>query len=268
MTSSRTARRRRVLVGAGVLALVGILVPVLLLHSSAPPSEGCSVGSAPTDYGLTPDQTQNAAIIAAVAAGRGLADHAVTVALAAALQETQLQNLDHGDRDSLGLFQQRPSEGWGTPAQILDPVYAATAFYDHLVLIPGWETLAVTDAAQQVQHSATPTAYAAWEGEARALAEALTGETPAGLSCRLPTFDGSSPAAGALAGAASREFGRNLLGATVETKLGWAVAAWAVGHAWRYHLATVSFDGRTWSASSGGWAGDSSAGPVVTTTSA
>ena len=84
----------------------------------------------------------------------------MTVALAAALQESNLLNLPYGDRDSLGLFQQRPSQGWGTAAQILDPAYAASAFYARLVDVPGWESLPVTQAAQLVQSSADPGAYA------------------------------------------------------------------------------------------------------------
>ena len=81
-------------------------------------------------------------------------------ALAAAFQESGLHNLSHGDRDSLGLFQQRPSQGWGTPSQIMDPGYAAGAFYHRLAQVTGWQTTSVTDAAQQVQRSAAPDAYA------------------------------------------------------------------------------------------------------------
>ncbi|MFL6053788.1 MAG: hypothetical protein ACJ72W_12870 [Actinoallomurus sp.] len=103
-------------------------------------------------------------------------DHAVTVALATAMQESRLKDLPGGDRDSAGLFQQRPSQGWGTHAQIVDPVHAATAFYQRLKTLPGWKQLSVTEAAQDVQHSATPDAYAQWEPQARAIASALTGE--------------------------------------------------------------------------------------------
>ncbi len=91
-----------------------------------------------------------------------------TVALATALQESTLRNLNHGDRDSLGLFQQRPSMGWGTPAQVRDPAYAARKFFEGLLAVEGWAGLPVTVAAQRVQRSAFPAAYAKWEGRAAA----------------------------------------------------------------------------------------------------
>jgi len=96
-----------------------------------------------------------------------------TVALATALQESGLRNLSSGDRDSLGLFQQRPSQGWGTPAQIMDPVYASTSFYQHLLKVPGWQQLTLTQAAQAVQQSGYPTAYAKWQPLASALQQAI-----------------------------------------------------------------------------------------------
>jgi len=100
-------------------------------------------------------------------------ERAVTIALATALQESALRNLDHGDRDSLGLFQQRPSQGWGSPAQVTDPNYSARIFYDRLLQVPDWEDQPVTVAAQTVQRSAFPSAYAKWEGLAADLVEQL-----------------------------------------------------------------------------------------------
>src|SRR3954447_4839047 len=100
---------------------------------------------------LTDEQIANARTIAQVARDRGLPERAVVIALATAMQESRLRNLDYGDRDSLGLFQQRPSQGWGTPEQVRDPVYAAGTFYDRLVLFPGWDTGRLTDIAQGVQ---------------------------------------------------------------------------------------------------------------------
>jgi len=216
---------------------------------------GCTVASTePTgSYSIPPAQAQNAAIIAAVALRKGMPDHAVTVALATSLQETQLRNLPYGDQDSLGLFQQRPSQGWGTSTQIMDPNYAASAFYDHLAQVSGWQTMPVTEAAQLVQHSATPDAYAAWETEARSLARALTGEVPAGLSCHFDGFGGSAPPSSALAQAAMTEMGSQLLGAPVSTKTGWQVACWAMAHAYNYHLSSVSFGGWRWTVASGKW---------------
>lgn len=105
---------------------------------------------------LTPDQAQNAALIANIAVTRGLPDHAATVAIATAMQESRLTNLDYGDLDSLGLFQQRPSQGWGTAEQVSDMTYATNIFYDHLLQVPDWETIPVEDAAQEVQRSGYP----------------------------------------------------------------------------------------------------------------
>ena len=105
---------------------------------------------------LTTEQTANAATIAAVGKRLGVPNHAVTVALATAFQESGLRNLDYGDRDSLGLFQQRPSQGWGSAATIRTPRLAAATFYAHLLRVRGWATLPVTEAAQKVQHSGRP----------------------------------------------------------------------------------------------------------------
>lgn len=248
-----------------VIALVAFLT-----RPSSPGPQlpiGCTVAavSGPGTFTITPEQAQNASIIAGVAAKDGLADHAVTVALATALRESHLLDLPYGDLDSVGLFQQRPSQGWGTTAELLDPIYATNAFYRRLVQVPGWSTMAVTDAAQSVQHSATPLAYAVWEPEARALAVALTGELPEGFSCRLAGYAGTPPAASALAAAAQQEMGSKLLGAPVDTKTGWALASWAVAHAWSYHLSQVTFGRWKWQATSGKWVdtGRVGAPPVV-----
>ena len=106
------------------------------------------------------------------------------IALAAAAQESGLRNVKHGDRDSLGLFQQRPSSGWGTAEQVLDPVRASLAFFcgavnpnpgitRGLLDIPGWESMTLTPAAQTVQISAFPDHYAKWETSARAWLDEL-----------------------------------------------------------------------------------------------
>ncbi|HXX90526.1 MAG TPA: hypothetical protein VEI83_09925 [Acidimicrobiales bacterium] len=258
--------RRSVAIGAGVVVALAGAVAIVVV--SQPPAElvppQCTFGStAGTPYSITPEQAQNAAIIAAVGYRMGMPDHAVTVALATAFQESALHNLTYGDLDSVGLFQQRPSEGWGTPAQILDPQYASIQFYAHLERVPGWQDMAVTEAAQLVQHSASPDAYAAWESEARALAEALTGEVPAGLTCRLDGFAGAVPASGALAAVADSEFGAAVIGQALPAKTGWRVATWAVAHAQEYHVRAVSFGGRTWDESTGSWGSAAGAGTAA-----
>ncbi|GAA0480270.1 hypothetical protein Ade02nite_38440 [Paractinoplanes deccanensis] len=116
-------------------------------------------------YGAT--QMRNAAIIINVGADLKMPPRAWVIAVATAMQESRLTNLGNlgarNDHDSLGLFQQRPSSGWGTPAQVMDPTYAATKFYQKLQTIPGWDKMALTEAAQKVQISAYPDAYAKHE---------------------------------------------------------------------------------------------------------
>jgi cell wall-associated NlpC family hydrolase len=137
----------------------------------------CRVVDAPTAAisGYTREQIANSAAIVAVGKRMQVPEHGLVTALSAALQESGLRNLDRGDRDSLGLFQQRPSQGWGTPAQIMNPSYAATAFYQRLLETQGWQELSVNDAAQSVQQSATPNAYGRHEPGARALTAAVSG---------------------------------------------------------------------------------------------
>jgi hypothetical protein len=137
-----------------------------------------------TSITLTPEQLTNAATIADVGRSRGLPERAVVIALATAQQESRLRNLDYGDRDSLGLFQQRPSQGWGTEAQVQDPTYAAGKFFDHLMLVPGWETGRLTEVAQAVQRSGFPEAYQQWEPMATELTAALGTADPPALDCR------------------------------------------------------------------------------------
>lgn len=261
--------RARVVVWGAAAALAATAVVLVTRRNPLVPPPACTVvptSAGEQTYTLSLQQAQNAAIIAAVGFEKGLPDHAVTVALAASLQESKLRDLPYGDRDSVGLFQQRPSQGWGTTTQLLDPLYAAAAFYDRLAQVPGWQTMAVTDAAQAVQHSAAPEAYAAWEGEARALAVALTGEDPAGLSCRFQHFGGAAPAAGALGQALTSERGSDLIGTVVTAKTGWATAAWVVAHAYNYHVGRVSFAGLTWQPGTGKWVQGGPAGPPQTVT--
>jgi hypothetical protein len=235
-----------------VVAMIGgyFVYAATRAEDAAPP--GCRVSLDNQTYTLSPEQTSHATTIAAVGKRMGMPDHAVSVALAAALQESKLQNLQYGDRDSLGLFQQRPSQGWGSESEVLTPHYAAGAFYKRLARIRGWESLPVTTAAQRVQHSGAPLAYAQWEHEARAIAQAATGEIPAGLSCRVdvgPTQASGKPLRQAL----TRELGPLTLDVPVPEARGWTVAAWLIGHAPEYGISQVTFADRIWTASSGRW---------------
>ncbi|MBV9097064.1 MAG: hypothetical protein JO079_03310, partial [Frankiaceae bacterium] len=167
-----------------------------------------------------------------------------------------------GDRDSLGVFQQRTSQGWGTPAQLMDPAYAATAFFSHLARIPGWQQLPISTAAQMVQHSADGSAYVQWEEEARALARVLTGEVEAGLTCQ---FGGPpQPRGEALAAAASRQLGAVWSSRGSDRQHDWAVAEWLVAHAHTYGVVQVDVRGMRWTSSTGKWRSATSASTAPT----
>jgi hypothetical protein len=259
-----------------------------------PGREACTAAAmlpgtrSPSTVRLSVEQAGNAATIAAVAVRRGLPPRAVTIALATAYQESGLVNLPGGDRDSRGLFQQRPSQGWGTAEQVVDPVYAAGRFYDALVRIDGYGRLEVTDAAQRVQRSAYGRAYADHEGDAGVLSSALTGQSRAALTCtvrpdavRVEAEDqaGLTPRARRVLTQVRSAFGRvpyggfappggdtgrrpggghadglavdlffRPVGNAAQRARGWAVAHWLVTHADTYDIATVIFDDRIWTA--------------------
>jgi hypothetical protein len=251
-SSGRRGVRTSIFSGITVVALAasGFAIYRALDHAAST----CRVHVRQSTYTLELDQAENATTIAAVGKRLGLPDHAVTIGLAAALQESHLRNLAHGDRDSLGLFQQRPSQGWGPASQVMDTNYAATAFFTHLQKVDGWENLPVTTAAQEVQHSGAPDAYARWANEARDLAIATTGELPAALTCRLHIpRAGATPADRSLQSAMTSELGPTDLAATVPIARGWTVASWLVAHARGFRISAVTFDGRRWTPSSGKW---------------
>lgn len=143
------------------------------LFGSCPAPPSTSAESEATVGSLDDEQADNATTIITVGRDLNVPPRGWVIAIATAIQESGLRNLDHGDRDSLGLFQQRPSMGWGTREQILDPRYAATAFYQRLLQEPGWETMPLTEAAQAVQRSAFPNAYAQHEPAAQRIVDAV-----------------------------------------------------------------------------------------------
>ncbi|MDO8106883.1 hypothetical protein Q6348_06690 [Isoptericola sp. b441] len=264
-------RRRRHL--AAVAVLLGVLaaattgvVTWLRAHDVAPEVQRCAAALDGTPWSLTPEQADSAALLAGTALRRGLPARAVTIAIATALQESGLRNLDHGDLDSLGLFQQRPSQGWGTPEQVLDPVHATNAFYDALVRVPGYRDLPITQAAQAVQRSAFPQAYAQHEAGSRAWASALTGYTPGAVTCTLPSPAPADPAA-ALA-RVNRDLGVPATaadglvaldasalpdGTAHPARLGWAVGQWAVAAAQALRVTEVRVGDRVWTRTAGSW---------------
>ncbi|MFJ5529925.1 heavy metal transporter [Streptomyces sp. NPDC093261] len=223
--SPKPKRRGRLLrFGAALVVLLSVAGYLAVQYLTGPPAPSCRVVSGKGDgasYEFTPEQAVNAATISAVGTTRGLPERAVTIALATALQESGLRNVEHGDRDSLGLFQQRPSQGWGTEKQIMDPTYAATMFYDHLAKVPDYTRLPLTVAAQRVQRSGYPEAYAKHEPDATLLAAALTGRSPATLTCQGRPAPTSTGGADAVRAALVRDFGRDVLqtaGAVVSTR--------------------------------------------------
>ncbi|MEU1906592.1 C40 family peptidase [Streptomyces hygroscopicus] len=160
--------------------------------------KGDGNGSVPVS-GLSHPKVQipNAKTIQATGVALKIPARGQIVALATSLQESGLRNLKSGDRDSLGLFQQRPSQGWGTAEQVRDPVYASTQFYRHLQKVSGWESMTITQAAQAVQRSGYPEAYAKWEPLATALQQAIAETLPRSKAGSSADADGSTEASGA-----------------------------------------------------------------------
>lgn len=270
------ARRGRLIrIGAAVailLALVGYVVVQYVFGGKTDPR--CRVVSGKGDgasYEFGAEQAQNAATVAAVGTSRGMPERAVTIALATALQESGLRNISHGDRDSLGLFQQRPSQGWGNEKQIMDPAYSAGRFYAHLKDVPGYSRLPLTVAAQRVQRSGFPQAYAKHEPDAALLAAALTGRAPATLTCEGAAASDEAGDPKKVRTALVRDFGRDVAprsgsGGTVTVPVdaaaggaegggeqrGWELAHWAVAQASTLGIERVSYGGREWSAAHSG----------------
>lgn len=235
----------------------------------------CVVTGSTGTVTLSLDQARYASIIAGRSIALGLKPRAATIALATAYQESGIRNLDHGDRDSLGLFQQRPSKGWGTPEDIRDPWHASDAFYAALVKVPGWDTADINDTAQTVQRSGVPQGYRKHEPRARILAEVFTGHAAAGITCVRHCTDCSAGAgAEEFLADARRTFGgvdvrRAAPALTIAPRDGteaWRLAAYAVVNGPAYHLDTVQVGSRTWRARlvwPAGWSGGDPAGDVV-----
>jgi hypothetical protein len=256
---------------AVVVIVVGVGVAFYRGAGPLPDPEGCSATVRGHEVDLATDQGENASLIAAVGVRRGLPARAVSIALATAFQESKIRNLPHGDRDSLGIFQQRPSQGWGTPKQLRNRYYAINAFYDALAKVGGYQSMRITEAAQRVQRSGFPEAYEAHAEDARALASALTGYSPGGrFSCVVHADSAHHGTATRVTRSVTRAYGelatsrtgvRQDLAVTVGRspsgyRLGWSVAQFLVAQAKRLHITDVRFDGRHWSsgsASADGW---------------
>ncbi len=219
--------------------------------------EQCTATALDESVTFAPDQMHHASTIVLIGVKRGLPARAGTIGVATAIQESKLRNLSYGDRDSVGLFQQRPSQGWGTAEQLQDPVYATNAFYDALVKVDGWQDMVITEIAQEVQRSGYPEAYADHEHEGRTIASAMSGHSPEGFACRL---DGPEAAGrpDRFVAALDEETGHTgtadgqVIDVTaVDSRHAWAVGAWSVGQAKARNVVRVQVGDREWVRGSG-----------------
>jgi hypothetical protein len=215
-------------------------------HITATSAHGCTFGTST----LTTDQASVASTMVGVVQRRSLPQRAAVLTLAAGMQESKLTNLaaGQGDRDSVGVLQQRPSQGWGTANQLSDVHYATGKFLDALVKVNDWQNLPLAEAIQEVQRSADGTAYAKHEGDATAIAAGFWGR-PRGIACTFAKPDKVAPAA-IVAAQLRRDLpvrqpavsGRDIRvpGAS------WATVAWLVANGDRLGLESVSYDGWRW----------------------
>lgn len=256
------ASRRRITVIYGVVLLVVALAAGLTIRAvwnttqSHLAYDHCTLGT----YELDTSQTAVAAsMVAAVSSYQPvLPERAAVLALAAGLQESKLRNLPPGagDRDSVGVLQQRPSQGWGggDVANLQNVFKATTEFLAHLVKIDGWQTLPLAEAIQDVQISADGSAYAQHETEATALADALIGRTPAGVNC---TF-GKPTQIATVAQVAAKVDGELPINAPTTAPgtitvpgAGWQTAAWFVAYADQLGIDAVDYRGKQWTRAKG-----------------
>ena len=243
---------------AGIIVLLVILGVVYLLTTKHSPLQqeptACAVSAGPQQVQLTVSQAAIASTIAGVAARRDLPVKALTIAYATALQESKLTDLNYGDRDSVGVFQQRPSEGWGTTKEIENPVYASGRFFAALAAVPRYQHMPVYKAAQDVQHSADGSAYGQYATVGGQLADAFYGTTPHAMWCHYNGRTGKAKLTAA-AQAMAAIFGP--LGTTPagdptlsvrvpRAREGWAIAGWLITHAQSYGISNVRYRGYEW----------------------
>lgn len=252
----RSTRLTRIVAGT-IVVLVAAGVTYLLTTKHAglqPEPTACAVAAGRQDLQLTVSQAAIAATIAGVAARRDMPVRAVTIAYATALQESKLTDLNYGDRDSVGVFQQRPSEGWGTTTEIENPVYASGRFFAALAAVPGYERLPVYKAAQDVQHSADGSAYGQYASVGAQLADAFYGTQPHAIWCYYSDPAGK-PRLTAAARALTGTFGwmrtARAKDPGIEVRVhraaeGWTIAGWLITHADDYGISTVRYRGYEW----------------------
>ena len=248
---------------------------------------GCQAGSGTSAVSLDPQQASIAATIAGVAVSEQLPARAVTIAYATAMQESHMRNLHYGDLDSVGVFQQRPSEGWGTASQLEDPVYATAKFFGALTRVRGYLQMPVDRAAQAVQRSADGSAYSQYDVMAASLTSAFTGQWPHAVWCwpgpgpqpqRNLRAAGTALAAAFGAPAAGRPVTglrtvRSAKSTSVDVRVqptdAWAVTSWLVTHAEAYGISDVHYGGYQWTAPTAikGWLPDTGPSSATSATS-
>jgi hypothetical protein len=231
---------------------------------------GCQAGTGDNAIALDFGQAADAADIAGVAARENLSSRALTIAYSTAFQESKLENLTYGDRDSVGIFQQRPSEGWGSTAQLEDPAYAARAFFGALVKVPNYTTIPVYEAAQGVQHSAYGYAYQQYAQSSALLATDYTAASAAVTCWYTPSAQAASenvstklnlsgavksladtfgePGRDAVVTRVTRAASGQSLALGAAGGRGWTVANWLVANASSYGITQVSYAGYQWTA--------------------
>lgn len=264
------ARRAGVALAVVIVALGGLALAGRTLWraaESAVHTDGCDFGT----YNLDIGQAQVASMVVGVVIGRALPERAAVLTIGAALQESKLRNIPpgQGDRDSVGILQQRPSQGWGTAAQISDVHYATGKFLDAVVKVPNWEHESLASVVQTVQYSADGSAYAQHEAQAQEISDALTGVAPAGVTCSFAKpSQVATPAAVASAIIGDLPVGKPTVSGRNLSVPGasWATTAWFVCNADRFGIDTVSYSGRRWSRAKG-WQDTSDAGTAAVTAS-
>lgn len=249
------------------LAVVVLAIGALLLGAryvwdratTLHPSARCAFGSYTTDTG----QASVAATMVGVTLQRGLPSRAALLVLMAGWQESKLRNIPagQGDLDSVGVLQQRPSQGWGSAAELADVATATGKFLDQLVTAPDWQTGNPADVIQEVQISADGNAYAKHEAKSQAMADALTGAAPHAVSCEFDAPD-QIASAQAVAELVAAELPVNQAAHDDQTVTvpgaGWATAAWFVANADRLGIDSVRYAAQAWTRKDG-WKEDRSA---------
>ena len=271
--ASRTTRAALIVLAVAVVAVVGGYALKQLWNTAKEHFAGdsCTIG----DYQIDTDQASVAAtMVGAVTKYKiKLPEHATVLVLAAALQESKLRNLapGDGDRDSVGVLQQRPSQGWGggNPAALTDVGEATKEFLDALMKVPHWRTKPLADAIQAVQISADGSAYAQHQVEAQELADAFQGVKPAGVTCDFATPTVVAPAT-KVAAQARFELGINTpkaVGARTVRVRGahWQTVAWFIANGNRLGIERVAYDGKVWTRTDG-WTSGAAPKTVVVAT--